>query len=102
MKGRNNVSKRNKTSGNDTAKKIALGATGVALTAGAVAAGVVLMNKRNRDNMSKGAKKAIGTLKVVASDFAKEQGGRYNAVAHELATMAKKKLKKTSKSKSKK
>lgn len=92
---------RNKTSG-DMAKKIALGATGVALTAGAVAAGVVLMNKRNRENMSKGAKKAMGTLKVVASDFAKKQGGRYSAVAHELGTMTKKKFKKTSKSKSRK
>lgn len=53
-------------------KKIALGATGVALTAGAVAAGAIMMNKKTRNKVTRDAKKAFGTMKAKTIEFAEK------------------------------
>lgn len=53
----------------DVVKKVALGASGVVLTAGAVAAGAILANQNNRKNISKLSKKGIKTFKRVVRDI---------------------------------
>lgn len=56
----------------DMSKKIAIGATGVAITAGAVAAGAMLIDKKTRANLAKGATKAFSSIQKIATNLAKE------------------------------
>jgi hypothetical protein len=50
-------------------KQIALGATGVAITAGVVAAGAALMNRRTRSQMGKMVSKGRKMLEEMPSDM---------------------------------
>lgn len=52
--------------------KIAMGAAGVALAAGVVAAGAMLADKRNREKTAKAAKKGLKLLKDTAQTVAEE------------------------------
>lgn len=65
-------------------KKIAVGATGVALVAGAIAAGVALSSKKNRRKLVKGAKKVVGTVREASTTVGREAVSGYQAVAHQL------------------
>lgn len=65
-------------------KKIAVGATGVALAAGAIAAGVALSSKRNRQKVARGAKKVVGTVRDATTTVGREAVSGYQAIAHQL------------------
>lgn len=68
----------------DMAKNIAMGAGGVALTAGLVAAGAALANSKVRKSIGKVAEKGVIALKDMAAKMP-EEGQRYMATAHEIA-----------------
>lgn len=67
----------------DIVKKTALGATGVAITAGAIAAGVALANKKNRTKVKKIASKTIKKLGKVREAI-QEGADRYQAYQHRI------------------
>lgn len=71
------------------AGKIALGVTGVALTAGVVAAGRVLSDKKNRLALKRGARKANKKLQQVREAI-DEGKTRYQAFAHKVSMVGKK------------
>ncbi len=68
-----------------TANKIAIGAAGIAIAAGAVAAGAALSDKKNRSKLSKSAMGAFD----IASDLAKSYGEKgqigSSAIGHKIA-----------------
>jgi hypothetical protein len=84
----------------DLPGKIAKGAVGVAITAGVVAAGVALMDKKNRDKLGDSAQKGMSTIKDAAGSFMEEQTERYQAVAHEVKPKRATRSKKRGKNKS--
>lgn len=65
------------------AKTIAKGAAGVALTAGVVAAGAALSDKRTRSKITKGAGKAIKTISTTAQKGI-DQASKSQAFAHTI------------------
>lgn len=70
--------------------KIAMGATGLALAAGAVAAGAALTNKNTRKTLQRTAKKTVKGLKRVR-DVMEEGQHRYQAFQHRIAKVKTKK-----------
>ena len=63
-----------------TGQMLALGATGLALTAGAIATGVVLSDRGVRTRIGRGASKGIKTLKKGMKSL-QEEYQRYQPVA---------------------
>lgn len=69
--------------------KIALGATGLALTTGAVMAAVMLArNKRVRETVKKGAEGALKGAREVL-----KENGSYQAISHRISAVGKRKNK---------
>jgi hypothetical protein len=68
----------------DVMGKVALGATGVALAAGGIAAAVYLTNKKNRMGVSKAAGRTFKKLGKVRDTFQSVANDRYQAVAHRI------------------
>lgn len=65
--------------------KIALGAGGLALAAGAVAAGALLANKDARETLQKGARRSLRELKRIKDAVSLEDGqGRHQAILHKV------------------
>ena len=73
------------------AGKIALGATGVAVAAGVVAAGAALADKKNRDSLVKGASKALGMMQDMATTTTDEMKDQYHMVEQRIRSPRKKK-----------
>lgn len=67
----------------DVAKNIALGATGVAITAGVVAVGAALVNRNMRSKMSKAVEDSVKMLRENAAK-APQQAPKYMATAHQI------------------
>lgn len=67
----------------DIAKNIALGATGVAITAGVVAAGAALVNRNMRNKMGKAVEESVKMLRENAAK-APGQAQKYMATAHQI------------------
>lgn len=63
------------------ANKIALGAAGLAVTAGVVAAGAALMKRKNREILGK---KAIEATKTIGAILNKRIANSQGAVAHQI------------------
>lgn len=80
----------------DTAGKIAIGATGVAITAAAIAAGAALAQKGMRDKVGSSLKKAASTLRDASSDFSPKES--YQAFSHQIVGDSKKRRGKSKKS----
>jgi hypothetical protein len=59
-------------------------ATGVAVTAGVIAAGSVLAKKENRDKLAKGAQKGMDILQEISQNMSEETVDRYQAVASQI------------------
>lgn len=72
-----------KQSNNGVGKKIALGATGVALAAGAVVAGVALSDKKNRTKIKKGVKVAAKRIRKIGHVI-DEGRERVQAIQHRI------------------
>lgn len=81
--------------------KVALGATGVVLTAGALATAAALMNKRNRTTLKKGVTTAAKKINQAGRIF-DEGRNVYQAVAHQVGSMGSKKRGRPSKTASRK
>lgn len=67
-------------------KNVALGATGLAITAGVVAVGAAMVNKNMRNKMSKVVEDGVRMLRENAAK-APEQAQKYMATAHEIPSM---------------
>lgn len=67
----------------DMIKKVAIGATGLALATGAVVAGVALTNKKTRTRLTRGAKKTFGRVQQTIGDAAE----RYQTYQHKIGGM---------------
>lgn len=68
-------------------RNIAIGAAGLALTAGAVATGLLLGDKSNRRRMVKGAKKGLNTLATLTQSVQAPRRSlpqRDYAIAHQV------------------
>lgn len=80
-------------------KMIALGATGVALTAGAVAAGMALKSRKNRKLLKDTAKKGIGLLETrkLRGRRKSDKGQMYQQAMHEVDRPKKMTTKKSTK-----
>lgn len=74
----------------DMAGKIALGATGVALAAGAIIAGVALTNPKTRQKIANGTKSTVKRLRRVG-EVIQEGKHRYQAVQHRIGLSKRKK-----------
>ena len=61
-------------------RKVAWGGTGLALTTGAVAAGVALSNRKTRLALKRRAKKTLGRVKATLEEGA----DRYQAYQHRI------------------
>lgn len=72
-------------------------ATGVAVTAGVIAAGSVLAKKENREKLAKGAQKGMDILQEISQNMGEEAGGRYQAVASEITRRTRKRGRKARK-----
>lgn len=84
------------TAKDDMIKKVALGATGVALAAGAVAAGVTLArSKKARTTLKRGVRRTIKGIERVRGVLEEGQE-RYQAIQHRIAASGKKGLMKKS------
>lgn len=79
-------------------KNVALGATGLAITAGVVAVGAAMVNKNMRNKMSKVVEDGVKMLRENAAK-APEQAQKYMATAHQITGVRKNRSKvdKTSK-----
>lgn len=71
------------TSRDDITRNIALGATGVAITAGVVAAGAALANPKLRGGLSKVAEKGMSSIQNMSEEMPKK-AEKYIATAHEI------------------
>lgn len=82
----------------DTGQMIALGATGLALTAGAIAAGVAFSNRGVRTRLTREARRGIKSLKQGMKSM-QEEYQRYQPIALRVSRTKKRKglLKKTRK-----
>lgn len=65
-----------------TKHMVALGATGVALTAGVVAAGVALSNRKNRTKLKASVKKGTRALKAGIRKVGEEYKGMYQGATN--------------------
>ena len=70
----------------DMAEMITPIATGVAVTAGVIAAGSILAKKENRDKLAKGAQKGMDILQEISQNMTEDMdlGNRYQAVASQI------------------
>ncbi|OGE31382.1 hypothetical protein A2631_06080 [Candidatus Daviesbacteria bacterium RIFCSPHIGHO2_01_FULL_44_29] len=66
------------------AHMISRGATGVALTAGVLAAGAALADKKTRQSLSKGAQEMMSALEQAAAGVTEQAKAGYQAVAHQV------------------
>lgn len=66
------------------AHMISKGATGVALTAGVIAAGAALADKKTRQSLSRGAQEMLSTLEQAAAGVTEQAKAGYQAVAHQV------------------
>lgn len=85
MKKRKNKSLLNKNliekmKSDGIAKNIAIGATGIALASGVVAAGAALVNKKTRDNLGKTFERGMMFLQ----DISENPRERITATAHQI------------------
>lgn len=69
-------------------KNVALGATGLAITAGVVAVGAAMVNKNMRNKMSKAVEDGVKMLRENAAK-APEQAQKYMATAHQITGIGK-------------
>lgn len=84
--------KENSRSMDDIAYKVAIGATGVALIAGAIAAGAAAISGETRNSLQKGAEKTAKGLKRMSEVVHQGQQG-YQAIQHRVASIKGKKNK---------
>lgn len=75
------------TQRDDAARKIMLGATGLALAAGAVATGFALSNPKNRRKLRTTARRAEKGLRRVG-EVIEEGRNRYQAIAHRISAVS--------------
>lgn len=64
--------------------KLAMGATGVALAAGAMVVGMALSNKETRRSLQKGAKSTIKKFNEIRDDLQKDNQERFQTVQHRV------------------
>jgi hypothetical protein len=81
----------------DLAEMITPIATGVAVTAGVIAAGSMLAKKENRDKLAKGAKKGMDILSEISQGAMEEPVNRYQAIASQITRGNKKRGRKSKK-----
>lgn len=62
-------------------RNLAIGATGLAITAGAVAVGAALANKKTRKVITEGAGRGMEALKKATEGI----GNRYQATTHQVS-----------------
>jgi hypothetical protein len=91
------MKKEENTRNDDVAGKVLKGAAGLAVTAGVVAAGVALMDKKTRKKLAQKAQKGIETLRELTSDFEEEVPKRMSAVAQEIKPLRRKAKRKAKK-----
>ena len=85
--------KTNSNKGRDgMVKNVALGATGLAITAGVVAVGAAMINKNMRNKMGKAVEGGVQMLRENAAK-APEQAQKYMATAHQIPGMRKRRSK---------
>lgn len=69
-------------------KNVALGATGLAITAGVVAVGAAMINKNMRNKMGRAVEDGVKMLRENAAK-APEQAQKYMATAHQIPGLGK-------------
>ncbi len=69
---------------NETARRIAKGAAGLAITAGVVAVGAALMDEEVRGVLTSRARRGMDTVKDALSEQMDSRVERYRSIAHEI------------------
>lgn len=90
-KGKSASAKKNDGHLTDT---IAKGAVGIAVTAGVVAAGVILSKEENRKKIGKGLNKGLDAIKDFGYSVADNTGAAYQSIEGTVTDQPVKKLKK--------